>query len=138
MGHVLLGHRMINGLPPALPWLAVILGTMIAANVVPTPPRAWVVWTIAAALTVINIGCLLIGFRAFAGRIRQTEVAADRFARDQGYPVTAPVAAWLATAEPQLLLTPAYGPWRTHPMPADRRHRQTLGTTRWGVGRPYF
>lgn len=121
MGHVVLGHRLVDGLPTSLLWLALGLGTMVAAILSPPVPLVWVVWTVAAALVVINTGCILVGFRAFARQIRSSEIAADHFAQDQGYPVTASVAAWLAEAEPRLLLTRAYGPWRTHPMPTDRQ-----------------
>lgn len=122
MGHVVLGHRLVDALPHSLPWLLAGLAMIGVAAYTPTPPQVWVVWVVVAVLLAANAACLLVSFRIFARRVRRSEIAADAFARDCGYRVTPEVTAWLAAAEPQLLQARAYRPWRMHPLPADRQH----------------
>lgn len=120
MGHVVLGHRLVEALPHSLPWLLAGFAMIGVAALTPPLPQVWMVWLVAAALIGVDVACVLIGLRIFARRVQRSEVAADAFARDRGYPVTADVVAWLNAGESHLLQTRAYRAWRMHPMPADR------------------
>lgn len=122
MGHVVLGHHLVDGLPRSLPWILLGAAMLGAAILSPPPPQVWIVWTVAAVLAFAELGCVLTSFASFALRVQRYEVEADSFARDCGYPITPQVAAWLAEAEPKLLQISAYRRWRTHPLPANRQH----------------